>query len=141
VGEVSFCPECGAEVAGSSTKEESTESVETAACEKCDSQISLKADRCPQCGHEPGAHGIIATILMFSSLAWVGLMVLIILLSWVAVITPDFAITDALTVTVGLFVFSLPGVVVLYLISLAERKGPTGDTKTWQEMWNEAQSE
>ena len=46
----------------------------TGACVKCDSQIPVDADRCSQCGYEPGAHGIIATILIVLGLGNVGLM-------------------------------------------------------------------
>lgn len=39
-------------------------STETGACTKCASEISTGADRCPECGHEPGP-GVLGQIFIF----------------------------------------------------------------------------
>lgn len=114
---------------------------ETAACEKCDSQISVNADRCPQCGHEPGANGIIATILILLGLGNVGLMGLIFVVIWIVAATGGLSLTDTLSTSVGVLVLSLPGLVILYLAALSERKTPTGRMKSWREVWEGAQSD
>lgn len=36
---------------------------ETGRCNKCDSEISVNAERCPECGYEPGAGSTLGTIL------------------------------------------------------------------------------
>ena len=111
---------------------------ETAACEKCDSQISVNADRCAECGHEPGANGIIATILILLGLGNVGLMGMIFVVMWIVVATGGLSITDALSTSIGVLLLSLPGSVILYLAALSERKTPTGRTKSWRQVWDEA---
>ena len=61
-----YCPECGTELETPPSHEEAEAKTpkETGSCEKCDSQISVEADRCPECGHEAGP-GIIGGILMW----------------------------------------------------------------------------
>ena len=39
------------------------ENTETAPCKKCNSMITTQADRCPECGHEPGP-GAIGVLVM-----------------------------------------------------------------------------
>ena len=109
----------------------------TAACVKCDSQIPTDADRCSQCGYEPGAHGIIATILIVLGLGNVGLMGLVFVAAWIAAVAGAVSVTGALGASVGALLFSIPGLVILYLAALSERKTPTG-TKSWRELWNDA---
>jgi len=135
--DASFCSGCGAELAERETTPEDTPDSETAACVKCDSQISPDADRCPNCEYEPGPHGIIATILIVLGLGNVALMGLIFVVAWILVIGSNLTISDALSGSVVLLLFSIPGLVILYLAALSERKTPTG-TKSWRQLWNDA---
>lgn len=43
---------------------------QTGPCGKCESEISVTADRCPECGYEPGNQGILSSIA--SILALIG---------------------------------------------------------------------
>lgn len=110
----------------------------TSACEKCDSQISTNANRCPQCGFEPGAHGILTTLIIMLALGGISLLLLLILFTWIAVALSSISIMNGLGLTAVFSVLTLPAVVVLYLTTLGERKTPTGDMKSWREIWDDA---
>ena len=135
--EASFCSGCGAELAERETTPEDTPDNGTQECVKCDSQIPVDADRCSQCGYEPRAHGIIATILIMLGLGNVALMGLIFVVTWITVVAGSVSISGGLAASVGALLFSIPGLVILYLAALSERKTPTG-TKSWRELWNDA---
>lgn len=139
-----FCAGCGTELNGSAgadsesapeTELETEASIakETGTCEKCDSKISLEADKCPQCGYEPASSGILGGIL-----TWISMMVFILfggltLIVWVVAIGTDFGFTDALYVTVFfLFIMAIPGG-LLYAKFNQELKTPTGAKKDWRE--------
>jgi hypothetical protein len=125
-----------------SVTEEKLEPGETGTCEKCDSQISLEADRCPECGHEPGSHGIIMSILVYLSILWAGFITLIVVLTWGILIPFEgFPITDAVAATVGVLLFASPALGILAVAVWAERKTPTGRTKSWSQVWEEANSD
>ena len=58
---------------------------QTGKCQKCASEISTEAERCPECGHEPSALGITDWILIFLSINGLGfsfLMLSVFLLFW-----------------------------------------------------------
>ena len=61
-----YCPECGTELETPPSREESETKTpkETGSCEKCDSEISAQAERCPECGHEPSP-GVLGGIVMW----------------------------------------------------------------------------
>jgi RNA polymerase subunit RPABC4/transcription elongation factor Spt4 len=65
LSDVNYCPECGANVGNrvDSKQESDTNKADTGNCEKCDSEISLEAERCPNCGYEPASHGWIISII------------------------------------------------------------------------------
>lgn len=100
--------------------------VDTAKCEKCASEISVEADRCPECGYEPSKSGLIFSILVGISVASSILFGGLILILWLVVIAGTLSITDALIGT-GFF-----GLILLFSISIAYiglKKGtktPTG---------------
>lgn len=140
----SFCSECGADLGGQSEADsepeprvepetESSTAKETGICEKCDSEISVKADKCPQCGYEPASSGILAGIL-----TGIATMVFILfggltLIVWVVAIGTDFGFIDALYVTIFfLFIMFIPGG-LLYAKFNQELKTPTGAKKDWRE--------
>jgi RNA polymerase subunit RPABC4/transcription elongation factor Spt4 len=127
----SFCPNCGSEISPNPT--ETTPSSETAACEKCDSQIPVKADRCPECGHEPGATGILGGLLAtLSTVAVIGIAGLIVII-WIVAIATSLSLTNALYTTIFFLIVGLiPGVIV-YMALIAELKRPTGERKDWRE--------
>lgn len=140
----SFCSECGADLGGQSeAKSESEPEVEadtdpsttkeTGNCEKCDSEISVKADKCPQCGYEPSSSGILGGLLSgLSAMAFI-LLGGLTLIVWVVAIATDFGFADALYVTAFfLFLMLFPGG-VLYAKINQELKTPTGAKKDWRE--------
>ena len=139
--DAAFCSNCGTEITEKEATPKEPAETETAACEKCDSQISVNAERCPNCEYEPGAHGIIATILIALGFGNVAFMALLFVVVWILVISVEMTVADGLSASAGTVLFSLPGLGVLYLAALGERKTPTGRTRSWGEFWNDVQSE
>ncbi|QLC33098.1 zinc ribbon domain-containing protein [Halarchaeum sp. CBA1220] len=146
--EDAFCSECGADLdppdeaeLESETETESEAETETATstaketgtCEKCDSEISLEADKCPQCGYEPASHGILGSIGIGLSAGASILLGGLILIIWIVVIGSSLSITDGLIAT-GFFGFILLFPLgILYLAIQKEMKTPTGIKKDWRE--------
>lgn len=136
----SFCVECGQDLTGSTeletegeTESEVQTTERTGICEKCDSEISLEADKCPQCGYEPASSGILGGILTWISMMVFGLFAFLTLIVWIVAIGTDFGFTDALYVTVFfLFIMLFPGG-LLYAKFNQELKTPTGAKKDWRE--------
>lgn len=142
----SFCAECGADLDSPAETElesepepeveadtEPSTPKETGICEKCDSEISVKADKCPQCGYEPASSGILGGLLSgLSAMAFI-LLAGLVLIVWVVAIGTDFGFTDALYLTAFfLFLMLFPGG-VLYAKMNQELKTPTGAKKDWRE--------
>ena len=50
-------------------------------CGKCASEISVEADRCPECGYEPSDSGIISSILFFAAFLVFGFSAFMILIT------------------------------------------------------------
>lgn len=134
----SFCAECGADLDGPSEAEsepepetelESGKSTPkaTGICEKCDSEISLEAEKCPQCGYEPASHGIIGSIGVTLSLMASILIGGLILIIWVVAIGTGFTITNALMLTAFFGFFLLFPVGILFAAMKKELKTPTGE--------------
>lgn len=106
---------------------------ETGICEKCDSEISMKTYKCPQCGYKPASSGILGGLLSgLSAMAFI-LLAGSVLIVWVVAIGTDFGFTDVLYVTAFfLFLMLFPGG-VLYAKMNQELKTPTGAKKNWRE--------
>lgn len=142
----SFCAECGTDLdrpgeaelkskAEPNTESEPTTSTvkETGPCEKCDSEISVEAHKCPQCGYEPAAHGILGSIGIGLSAGASILLGGLILIIWIVVIGSSLSITDGLIAT-GFFGFILLlPLGILYATIQKEMKTPTGAKKDWRE--------
>ena len=142
----SFCVECGADLDGLAETNQEPESEseveadteastakETGTCVKCDSEISVEADKCPHCGYEPAAHGILSSIGVGLSAGASIILGGLILIIWVVVIGSSLSITDGLIAT-GFFGFILLFPLgVLYLTIQKEMKTPTGIKKDWRE--------
>lgn len=135
-----YCPECGTELETPPSREESETKTpkETGSCEKCDSEISAQAERCPECGYEPASHGAVVSIIAGLSVGIAVLFFGLILIVWVVAIGTDFPISDALVVTAFSALFILPSVIIGYLLTNKERQTPTGRTKSWSELWEES---
>jgi RNA polymerase subunit RPABC4/transcription elongation factor Spt4 len=142
----SFCAECGDDLDGPAETEpelepepeveadtEAPTTKETGTCVKCDSEISVEADKCPQCGYEPASSGILGGLLSgLSAMAFI-LLGGLVLIVWVVVIGTDFGLTDAIYVTAFLlFLMLFPGG-VLYAKLNQELKTPSGAKKDWRE--------
>jgi RNA polymerase subunit RPABC4/transcription elongation factor Spt4 len=138
----SFCAECGKDLDGPAEDELESEpepepevstTKETGICEKCDSEISLEADKCPQCGYEPASSGILGGLLTWISMMVFGLFGLLTLIVWIVAFGTDFGFTDALYVTAFfLFVMLFPSG-ALYAKMNQELKTTTGGKKDWRE--------
>jgi len=142
----SFCAECGADLDGPAKTElesepepevdadtEASTAKETGTCEKCDSEISLEADKYPNCGYEPAAHGILGSIGIGLSAGASILLGGLILIIWVVAIGTDFGIQDALTLTAFFGFILLFPLGILYATIQKEMKTPTGQKKDWRE--------
>ncbi|MFC6863848.1 zinc ribbon domain-containing protein [Halomicroarcula sp. GCM10025817] len=134
----SFCPSCGDDLDGPTEPERQTESEsptakETGTCVKCDSEISVEADKCPNCGYEPAAHGILGSIGVGLSAGASILLGGLILIIWVVAIGTDFGIQGALTLTAFFGFILLFPLGILYATIQKEMKTPTGQKKDWRE--------
>ena len=114
-----------------------TLTADTGTCKQCVSEISIEADRCPECGYEPG-YGILGIIIILLSLLWIGIIGVVLAVVWLLVPSEQISMMVALSLTLRLLIAVVPGIVIFYLIALAERKTPTGKMKTWGELWGEA---
>lgn len=100
-----FCAECGTEIPAQSMQEtevEQEEGEETAACEKCESQIPPEAIKCPQCGYEPSKQTIGAKIIAIPSFLVFGFSVLMLLIMPLVVVDGGLSLSDA-TISFGFF--------------------------------------
>jgi len=96
---------------------------ETGTCEKCQSEIDHDADRCPECGYEPGA-GVATTVIGTLS------MVALPLLAFLTVATVIAAVSagDVLMGVVGIGVFGTPAAIsgaFVYLYAKQGNRTPT----------------
>lgn len=106
----------------------------TGKCEKCASEISLDADRCPECGYEPSTSGWIRSIGVGVSVVASILLLGLIAIIWLTVFAGTLALTDGIIATL-LFGFVLLFFVwVLYRQVQKERKTPTGEKKSLEEL-------
>lgn len=100
-----------------------TADVETAPCQKCTREISVEADRCPECSYEPGP-GILGGIVMWVSGMTASVFVTIALVT-LLVIATGFPIID------GLIVFAVTGGIGAVLLGIVyagiknKGRGPT----------------
>jgi len=141
----SFCAECGKdldesiEVEPEPEPEHDTEAEtptppkETGTCEKCDSEISLEADKCPECGYEPASQGIIGSLLLTLSVGASILLAGLILIIWIVAIAGSFSITGAVTLTAFFGVILLIPLGIIYLGMKKEMNTPTGEKKSLKE--------
>ena len=106
---------------------------DTGKCEKCASEISLEAERCPECGYEPASHGWISSILVSLSVGFSILLVGLIAIIWVVVIAGTLSITDAVIVTAFFGAVLLFPIGIIYLAMRKETKTPTGQNKDLKE--------
>ena len=126
-----FCQECGESLSANKSrdKEELDESNNTGQCQKCDSIISLNADKCPNCGYEPASHGIIGSIGVGLSAGASILIGGLILIIWVVAIGTSFSISDAITLSAFFGFILLFPLGILYLAWKKGKKTPTGQQK------------
>jgi ribosomal protein L40E len=103
-GDAKFCQECGESLSDSNSSEEQEleEPSNTGQCQKCDSSISITAEKCPNCGYEPsslGAVNWILGIIAFGVFSFCALMVLII----------PIVMLDSLAITSGIIALVIFG--------------------------------
>ncbi|WP_121822114.1 hypothetical protein [Halostella salina] len=123
-----------------------TDTGETAACQKCTREIPVEADRCPECGHEPGP-GILGGIVMWVSLM-LGSTFLVMSLASLIVIADGFPVMQGLTVAgfTGFIAAVFLGIV--YAGYKGGQRGPTdepigssgnngSESKSISESWQE----
>ncbi|WP_418286380.1 hypothetical protein [Halorubrum sp. DTA46] len=106
---------------------------EIGTCEKCASEISIEADRCPECGYEPASQGWISSILIGLSVGASILLGGLILIIWLVAIAGTLSITNALIATAFFGVILLFPIGIIYLGVKKETKTPTGKKKDLKE--------
>jgi len=116
---------------------------ETAPCTKCTREIPVEADRCPECGFEPGP-GILGGIVMWVS-GMIGSTFLVITLAALIVIADGFPVMQALTAAgfTGFIAAVFLGIV--YAGYKSGQRGPTdeplgsntGESKSLSESWQD----
>jgi len=115
--------------------EDTTDERETGECEKCMSEIPMKAERCPDCGYEPSDHGIVGGILLGLLVMGSILLAGLILIIWVVTIaSPDFGLSGGLTLTAFFGIFLAPMAWIVWKSANAERKTATGHMRDWDEL-------
>jgi hypothetical protein len=80
-------------------------------------------------------------ILVFLSIGGAALGVLLMVVTWILVFGTDYSVSSGLTVTAFFAIITLPAVGILYVVALAERKKPTGEVRSWGDMWEDIQSD
>ena len=123
-----YCPDCGTELETPPSREESGKKVtkETGSCEKCDSQISVKADRCPECDYEPSNSILVKLIGMVSIPVF--LFSLLMMLIGIILVFDGLEIgTALLTITIFGVVATVSGV-ILWAWQNQDRRRPTDST-------------
>jgi len=74
----------------------------TGRCSKCESEISIDAERCPECGYEPSKTGILNGIGMLIAIGILSLSGLITILGPILVVGGDLELSSAAIVS-GIF--------------------------------------
>lgn len=113
---------------------ESESEPETGKCEKCASEISVEADRCPECGYEPSTSGWIRSIGVGVSFVASILLVGLIAIIWLTVFVGTLALTDGIIATLFFGFVLLFFVWVVYKQVQKERQTPTGNMKSLEEL-------
>lgn len=106
---------------------------ETGECKKCMSTIPLKAERCPECGHEPSSHGIVGGLLLGLLAGAAVLLIGLILIIWVVAIGTSFGVGGALTLTAFFGLFLVPIAWIVWRSANAERETAAGYIRDWDE--------
>jgi RNA polymerase subunit RPABC4/transcription elongation factor Spt4 len=126
-GDPSFCPDCGSKLQSSvaNPNENHEQERKTAPCQKCESQISTKADRCPQCGYEPSSEGILGTIFNLISFLWVGISAILYIIAFAALFLGNSSAGGFLVNILLITAFSAAPFTYLYLSIKTKDRGPT----------------
>jgi ribosomal protein L40E len=74
--------------------EETTAKEEIAQCTKCDTGISVKAEKCPECGYEPGSSTFSKLVFWFITGPWAALLLFISLGAPIGLITGELTFGD-----------------------------------------------
>lgn len=96
----------------------------TEPCLKCETQISPSANRCPECGYEPGSSTLSKILLVFT-LPWALLAGLGLLLAIVGSVA-GLGVTGSLGTLAVFGVFGAPAFFHVWRFARARRMGPTG---------------
>jgi hypothetical protein len=126
----SYCPERGAKLeeqaeSGEQPEPQDSEPKETAPCQKCDTDISVEADRCPNCGYEPGSGGILSSIFAIICIPWVGAGILFFITLFYAAFTGAYTLGNFLIALVLIpAFFAFPAV---YLYGIYAKRSCVGD--------------
>jgi RNA polymerase subunit RPABC4/transcription elongation factor Spt4 len=128
-GDNAFCPNCGNEINQPTEAQQSQQTTEiegeTGSCVKCDSVISVEADRCPECGHEPASTGILGGLFSIIALLWAGLGIILILAAFGVLFTGGYSVGNFILALVLFTAFTLPPVIYLYGMYKSSQVGPT----------------
>lgn len=106
---------------------------DTGKCEKCASEILTEAERCPECGYEPGDLGILGGLGVGLLVFINGLLVLLLVLIWLVAFGTDFEFSGAVTLTGFFGVILLITGSLMYNAMQKEMEMPTGETKDMKE--------
>ena len=130
-GDNTFCPNCGSETNHPAEVQQSQHTAEiegeTDTCVKCDSVISVEAERCPECGHEPGSGGILTGLFSIIAVLWAGVGILLILAAFGALFTGGYSIGNFIIGLLLVTIFTALPVGYLYAKYKASQRGPTDE--------------
>ena len=98
---------------------------ETDKCTKCDSEISVEADRCPECGYEPSSGGVLNGILTFISLPWLGIGALFYVVAIWVLFTGGYTILNFIFAMLLITAFNTVPAFILYVSYRQSTMSPT----------------
>jgi len=96
----------------------------TEPCLKCETQISPSADRCPECGYEPGS-STISKLLLVVTLPWALLAGAGVFLAALGAVA-GLGVANSIGVIAVFGVFGAPAFYHVWRHARARRMGPTG---------------
>jgi len=120
---ISLCSDCGSEI------NLNKKGKELAPCQKCDSDISKDAMKCPECGWEPASSGILHSLIFIICIPWVGAGLIFYLAAFAVLFTGGYSILNFSVALILITTFIAFPVLYLYILFKNADRKPTDKMK------------